>query len=625
MVNHSAHMTSITPHDNAGFFHYCASCIPAIHASHWLYRFKHLNAEGYCLQVSANDENQAITASTASTPPLLDAMVHSQQSSQHQSDDSPVASFLMHASSMTPLRSSQLESSSPSHPLFLHTSLQQRATSLQQRATSLQQSPCSSQKLPATLKASLHSSQQSPASLQHRQISAQQSPVRSWKSLRPESRATLDGSSESPTELQGTIVTGPDQPADDLFMRVHAVAASDRTDFEKAAADVHQGRAGSLEVPLQKPATISLLPVQGVQPITHHKGCLGSTQMEPLHNASDLDSSSQPASKQETAVAGCTHQYSHCSSSSCNMPPDVPVSTVYNGSSRSCSPGRCSLVHASDAHDVVDETDVDAGSGVPSSSTLVANVATGAQSSTVRFASSATDSFADCSSTVSRVSVPLMVGCQPAGTNTAATGCSSASNELQLLSALNSADLAYLSREPLGSMSAWEDLEALYSSSVSTMRGAKGNCNGKQEASENAGPGALAEKSALREGCGNGQSSARVGSTMARSHHAMHGHGGASMPAELLGSDDIVLTGGDSEVLLLGQHSNSSVAAAYLTAETNAHAHCGCSEFGAQLAETGGNGRLHGREPGLNRHHTSDLPAMHASCDSLYDDNDWEA
>ena len=420
---------------------------------------------------------------------------------------------------------------------------------------------------------------------------------------------------------------GSVHPAGILPMRLHALAASDRTELKKAAANVHQGRAGSLEVPLQKPAAITPLPVQGVQSTTHHKGCLSSTQTKPLHIVSDLDSTSQPASKQEIAFADCTHQYSHCSSSSCSMPPDAAVGTV-NGSSRSCSPGRCSLVPASNAHEFVDETGVDAGSGLPSSSMLVTNVTTGAQNSTVRLASPATDSFADCSSTVSRFSFPFMVGCQHAGASTAAVDCSSASNELQLLSALNSADLTYLSGEPPGSMLAGEDVEALCSSSVSTRRGTKGSSNGTQAASKSTGPGALAEKSAPLEGSSNGQSLARVGSMKATRHPAMHGHGGPSMlaePLQPLGSDDEVLSGGDPEVLLLGQHSNSSVAAGYMTAETNAHAHCGCSDGGAKLAEKGGNERLHSRESGLNRHHTSDLPAMHASCDSLYDDNDWEA
>ena len=565
------------------------------------------------------DRGQAIMASTESIPPLLNAMVHSQQSSQDQSNGSPGASFLMHSSSMTPLRPSQLESSSPSHPLFLH-------TSLQQRAISLQQSPCRSQQFPATLKPSLHSSQQSPASLQHQQISVQQSPVRSWKSLRPVSRATLNGSSESPTELQGKtgIHMGSVHPAGVLPTRVHALAASESAGLKQAAADILQGRAVSLEGSLQMAAAISPPPVRGMQSSTHQKGCLGPTQSKPLHNASDLGSSSQPAGKQATAVTDCTREYNY--HSSCSMPPDAAVSTV-NGSS--CRPGRCSLVHASDAQEFVVETGGDAGSGIPSSSTLVTDVTAGAQSSIVKLGSSATGSFADCSSTVSRVSFPLVVGLQHAGASIAAISCSSASKEVELLSALNSAELAFLSGEPSRSLSAGKGVRALCSrSSSSNMRGIKDSSNGKQAASENTGPCARAEKSAALEGSNNGQRLARVGSITARTPPAMRGHDEPSLPVELpqlLRNDDIVLKGGDSEVLLFGEHSNSSVAAAYMTTEANAHADCGCSDDGVKLAENGDIDKLHSCESGLNHRHTSELPAMHASCESLYDDNDWEA
>ena len=572
-----------------------------------------LHAESDCLQESAHDKSQATmagTASTVNTPPLLSAMVHSQQGSQDQSYDSPVASFLMHSSSMTPLRSSQLESSSPSHPLFWH-------TSLQQQAVSLQQSPD---------KPSLHSSQQSPASLRHWQISAQQSPVRSWKSLKPESRATLDGSSELPG-LQGKTGISTAPPAGNRLLRgLQEHGHSDSAGLERAAAGVHLGRAGSLEWPSQMAAVVGQLPVQGVQSGIHKKGCLGPTQAEPLPTASNHSSNSQPASKQEAAAIDRAPQSNHDSSFSGSMPPDAAFSTV-DGSN--CSPGRCSLGHASHAHEFVVEKGVEAGRGVPNSSMLAANVATGAQSSTVRLASAATSSFADCSSTLGRVSFPSMVGYQYAGESPAAMCCSSASNEFGLLSALNSADLAYLSGEPSRSMSAGKDVNDLCSSSSSSSRrGIKGSSNSMQAGSENTSSCAVADKSAVLVSCSNMQQLARLGSIPADSPNTMHGHGGLSMPAELsqvLGNDDGVLSGSDSEVLLLGEHSNRSVAAAYRTTGTPAHASYGCSGAGAKPDDNDNNDRVHSLEIGLNCGPSKALPAIYASCDSLYNDNDWEA
>ena len=555
------------------------------------------------------------TANTISTPPLLSAMVHSQQGHQDQSYDSPVASFLMHSSSMTPLRSSQLESSSPSHPLFLHTSLQQQTVSLQQSRCSLQQSPA---------KPSLHSSKQSPASLQHWQISAQQSPVRSWKSLKPESRATLDGSSELPG-LQGNTGVSTAPPAGNRFLQgLQEHDPSDSAGLKRAAAGVHLGRAGNLEWPSQMAAAISQLPVQGLQSGIHQKGCLSPTQAEPLPTASNLSSSSQAASKQETAAIDRVPQSNHDSSFSGSIPPDAAVSTV-DGSN--CSPGRYSLGHASHAHEFVVETGVEAGRGVPNSSTPAANVAAGAQSSTGRLASAATSSNADCSSTLGRVSFPSMVGYQDAGESPAAMCCSSASHEFGLLSALNSADLAYLSGELSKSMSAGKDVNDLCSSS-SSRRGIQRSSNSMQAGSENTGLCAVAEKSAVLISCSNMQRLAMFGSIPADSPNTMHGHGGLSMPAELsqvLGNDDGVLSGSDSDVLLLGEHSNRSVAAAYRTTGTPAHASNKCSGAGAKPDDNNDNDRVHSVEIGLNRGPSTALPAIYASCDSLYNDNDWEA
>ncbi len=57
-------------------------------------------------------------------PPLLNAMVHSQDNPEVEPCAGSAASFLMHTSSFSPLRCLELESSSPSHPTYAQNSLQ---------------------------------------------------------------------------------------------------------------------------------------------------------------------------------------------------------------------------------------------------------------------------------------------------------------------------------------------------------------------------------------------------------------------------------------------------------------------------------------------------------------------
>ncbi|DBA74095.1 TPA: hypothetical protein ACH3X1_010903 [Trebouxia sp. C0004] len=65
-------------------------------------------------------------------PPLLTALVLDQAMSVAMPLTSSAASFLMHTSSFSPLRDSQLDSSSPSHPSFAHTSGQKSHGSIRQ-------------------------------------------------------------------------------------------------------------------------------------------------------------------------------------------------------------------------------------------------------------------------------------------------------------------------------------------------------------------------------------------------------------------------------------------------------------------------------------------------------------
>ncbi|DBA83223.1 TPA: hypothetical protein ACH3X2_006736 [Trebouxia sp. C0005] len=65
-------------------------------------------------------------------PPLLNALVLDEATSMAAPLTSSAASFLMHASSFSPLRNSQLESLSPSHPSFAHISGQKSHDSIGQ-------------------------------------------------------------------------------------------------------------------------------------------------------------------------------------------------------------------------------------------------------------------------------------------------------------------------------------------------------------------------------------------------------------------------------------------------------------------------------------------------------------
>lgn len=553
---------------------------------------QHLNAESFCLQEAANDKTQANTAGTADVPPLLNAMVHSQQSCQDQSFDSPVAGFLIHSSSLSPLKSSELEVSSPSHPLFLHTSVQQ-------------QSPRISLKSPAGLQASPRSSQQSPASLLRQQVQGEQPQVRFWKSLRPESRATLDGSSDLPTRLQGKSVISPAPLAGNRSLQAHAFAARDSEGLKKTTVDVQhsllQGRAESLEGPWQTAPRLSHLLVQGVRSSTAQGSRLAPAHTGPLHTASDLGSSSQHVGNQGSVTAECSLADAQHSSSH-------HVTTLDEAANMTnSSHGRCSHDCFRNADWFVGDSSEDAGSGLSSSSAP----AIGTQSSTVRPGSSATDSCAECSSTDNRASFPFMIGCQPAEAGAAAGSHLSTCKELGLLSALNSADLAYLSPDPSGLLLAGNDAESLCSS----MAGIKGS---KQVVSKSA-VCAVAEAAAMLEGSSSGEILPRNRSIAARSPQAMHTHGGPGNHAELiqpLGNADVVLIGSDCETQS-EKHSNSSVAAA-------AHAQHGYDVAEVKPADNGDNDRQICQRSGLNCGHTSELSAMHASCDSLYDDNDWE-
>ena len=552
-------------------------------------------------------------SSKASIPPLLNAMVHSQQSPEVQPFHTSGASFLMHSSSLTPLKDSQLASSSPSHPLFMH--------------TSRQQSPCTSQQSPASLPQSPCTSQQSPASLQHCRISMQRSPVRSWKSLRPESRATLDGSSELLTGLQGI---SPATKASNSLLQSHALTAS----YKKpaTAAQHSQGRAGSLGGSLQQAPLVSRLPVQNVQPSSHQGSRLGPDEAELLHTAATLDSSLQPASKQGSAINDCSHAHHSSANRSTSLAATVSASlhaTVSTLNGSCYSHGRCSPGHASGSRTFVADSSTDAGGSPPNNSSMQAAHVPGAPAGpgrcTVSPSSSATNSVADCSSTVSRASFPFLIGWQHAraGAGPTADRQSSACTQLELLSALNSADLAYIGRETAAPL-----LDVVSLSGSSSVASTEDSSSGKQAAANTADACVAVQNAASLAGFGNaGATSSYNGQVLSRgrsdtARNAMSSCGAIGIHEEL-GDDDVVLSGGDSEVGLLGDHRNSSVAAADTVSETSMNAHHGHIFPEAKPAENVDD-ELHSSQSRLEHGNTLGLPALHASCDSLYDDDDWE-
>lgn len=545
----------------------------AFHPSRWL-------------QDSVSGSSQTTVASSTSIPPLLDALVHSQEHPQDQPCDATAARFLMHSSSMTPLNSSELESSSPSHPLFMHTS-----------------------------------QQQSPTCLQHRQISTQQSPVRSWKSLRPENRATLDGSSDLLAGIQGTAKLGPAPRARDTFVQPCIAGSVDTACPQETAAHVQhlgiwgRGRAGSSEAPVQMPFSGSQFPVQGVQSSSSQERHLASAEVQALHRASRKGSSSQPASNlgsAGSACIGCSTRHAHCTDARCSIELHAPTST----SDTSC----CSH---SNAHGIVADCLMSMGADLASSSIQAAHVAdstAGKYSSTAGPGASASASYADCSNGVSQSSLPFLVDCQRV-TADAPAGCHSSGSEL---SALNSADLAYLEEQET-SVTLPGILEPLCGSS-SRMTSSKDISSGQQAASESPNTWMFVQDVATLGSSGHGHVPSKVRSGIARTTHEANCYGASGHDGELLhdlGSDDVVLSRSDSD---LRDQTSSSVDACWVS-ETSTDA-VPCQSIAlAKVDENAHTGRLQSLESAVAHGYIAELPGNEfprTSCDSLYED-DWEA
>lgn len=562
----------------------------AFHLTHWL-------------QDSASGSSQSTVASSTSTPPLLHALVHSQEYPQDQPCDAPVATFFMHSSSMTPLKFSELESSSPSHPLFMHTSQQQPAPS----------------------------SKQSPTCLQHRQIRAQQSPVRSWKSLRPENRATLDGSSNMLMGIQGTAGVGPAPQAHDSSLQPCIAGSVDTVCPQETAVHVQhlgilgKGRAGSSAAPVQMPFSGSQFPVQGVQSVSTPESHLDTAEVQTTLRASSKGSSSQPASNLATAsraCTGCSPPHAHRTSAKCSISLHAPNST--SGTS-CCSHSNASPGHTNNAPGIAADSFRGMGADVPSSSMQAAHVAdaaAGSDSSTAGLGASATASCAEYSSGASQSSFPFLVGCHRVRADPP-VGCHSSASEL---SALNSADLAYLGEEETSVTLPAGILAPLRCSSRRTS--SMDTFSGQQAASESPDAWMFVQDAATLVSSGHGHVPSKVRSGTARTMHGVRGHGASGSDGELLqnlGSDVMVLSGSDSE--LRDQSSSSVPVDACWVSETSVHVDSRQSVVVAKAVENANTGRLQSLESAVAHGYIAELPGSEfprTSCDSLYED-DWEA
>lgn len=506
----------------------------------------------------------------------------------------------MHSSSMSPLKSSELESSSPSHPLFMHSD---------------QNSP--------------RGSRQSPTCLQHCQIRTQHSPVSSWKSLRPESRATLDGSSSSPPGIQGRADIGPAPQVHVSSLQSHSAASSDTAHLKAGAAHVQhsyfggKGRAAGLDSPVQTAVSVSHWPGRSVQSTSTHDSLQASA--EGKDRASSRDSSIQPASKQGiagSACIGCAPQHADDASAECNTSRHAPI----NSPSASCRvPGEVSPEHTRDVNGFVAHSFVGVKDEILSRSMQAAHfadAAAGTHCSTGRPSSAATASCAECSDRVSQSSFPLLVGCHRVRAHSSG-GCQSSS--ASELSALNSVDLAYLERETSAVLPAGL-LQPLYGSSQ--MASSTESSGGQQAASESAHVWASVHDAVMQEGSGNGQVLSRIGSGTTRKIHAAQCRGPLGDCMELLqnlGNGDVVPSGVASE--LWDQSSSCEPVAACWAPEIGAHADQCHSVHLARPAETADSGRLQSLESAIEHGQKSKLLgselAAATSCDSLYED-DWE-
>ena len=368
---------------------------------------------------------------------------------------------------MTPLRSSELDISSLTHPLYHHTSMSQSPAGLQWPSAHLQQSPLDLQQsqvslqrchlsqgqaqisqrqfsvsqrqaqvgqgqLPVSQGQSLHGRGQSLPSQGQVPISLGQLPVGGWKDLRPDSRATMDGTPEPCFRAKAVASFSPAPAALDGQYQPAPLSAD--------AAKLHivplqqaliaQGRAEGHEGIVQQSSFVNTPVEQGrYSTVAQEEGC---TLAVPAASSSSADAADIRSAT--TTLGACSSWTAHCSRNAQHIAASSALGTTDSGHSK-FSPAS--------SHAVTDEfVDLDSSYCVLNSSNQqmlsVEDLKGCTHGSTDRL-SSAASSIADKAASFSvftdylSSALPLKYRRQ-----------SSVGSDKSLLSALNSADLSYI-------------------------------------------------------------------------------------------------------------------------------------------------------------------------------------
>lgn len=563
----------------------------------------------YLLQVVASKEAQAVVSRDACLPPLLDAMVHSQEHPQSRPYASSAASFLMHLSSQNPLKSPKLESSSPSHPLFLHTSMQQPPASVQQSLLSTLQAYNRLQQSPANVQLSQGDSLRCATSSQPSPASVQQSLVRSWKSLRPESRATLDGGPTSTVQISRAEASINPVPGPVSEQQSHGVADVD-TASVTTSCDVGQqmgagqGRAKGIEASSQRAPAITTFSEQAMA-----SGIAQQSSSSQLANSAPVDT-----------LAGADTHLEHASKAifACNA---LPICCKFHNSEEDSA---CIMTQSDHDRGVPDGADhapdcctiVD---GHLHSSSLpaldVIGTAADIHSSTDRCKSAVAASIAVSTDfSLLKSSLPSMGLCERRSSYFAAS-------EMGALSALNSSDLAYLAESDSSQLPAAASEQSATTSALNLCPSPAACISGLSSASAENPSQVLTDRPAVTDKSSVVQSRVQSASDSVRHPTGLQG---SSFRAhahllQLVGDEDIVLSGSHSEgQLQLELSTNNAALTAESAADSSADA---CVEGSAIKAQAPSAGACIDFD---NAH--LQLADRQASCETLYDDDDddWE-
>ena len=477
-------------------------------------------------------------------------------------------------------------------------SVQLSQADLLQFHNSLQQSQTSLQQSPAIL-------QQSPATLQHFS-------VKSWKSLRPESRATLDGAPTLNAQISRAAASIAPVPVPDSVSehQSHGPADADAASITTSSGFdqqmcAGQGRAKGTANKLQRaPAVITPLEQAVASGIAQQSSSTQLVHSVILETVAGADSHLEHASKNSfacNALPGCSPCYSSLSSEG-------------SGGSMQHAEACSALVRTHSVYDTGMQSNadytavcltVDSRSNTSSMpATGIMHFGAGTHSSTDRVKQAAASSIA-----VSADSFSLLKSFVPSMGAPERRSIFHAASETELLSALNSNDLAYLSESPQLPAAATEQLATnntlkpcpLHSACISGLTAA--------DAEDTVD--ALTDRPAMFSEINKVQSnevrsalgSVRHPTALQSNHFSTHAH-----LLQLVGDEDVVLSGSHSEDQLQQEHSISN-AIALSAADSRADAYLESSIVKARAAPAGGVG--------------IDTADEEASSETLYDD-DWE-